>query len=270
MQSKSNQIEKIPIDSIEESEWQGRLVNFSAELNEKQKDNVRDLSDSIYKNGLLNPVIVHKTNKGYKLIDGHRRVLAYRMLKRGHIESITIEAGEKEIQAMSIIGNLHRKNLSNIELAIAYKKILDSGLFQSRKELAEASGKDKTFVSDVMNTLKMDSRIIDDLMENRTTDDVRMLKIIRQAGQADDKGKNETQWKIYQEAISKKLTRKQVKELVQQEMEGEGAKGKEFDFSDYPFKVNKKQKSLSIELDTEVLPQEIIEDILKTIKKKVE
>ena len=264
MQSKSNEIIKIALEELKESDWQGRMIDFGDTLKDKDYENIRELADSIYRNNLLNPVVVRKLKEGYEIIDGHRRVLAYKSLRRETIEAIVIEAGEKEAQALSVIGNLQCENLTNIEMAIAYKKILDNGLFRSRKELAGALGKDKTFVSDVLNTLDMDKRIVADLMENRTTNDVRLLKIVRQAGKTDDAGNSDKQWEFYKKVIENRLTRKEARALLNAEKNNGNAPD-----DNYPFSVTRGRKKVSIEFDMDELPEEIIDDLLQIIKERI-
>jgi len=115
------------------------------------------------------------------------------------------------------VANLQRKNLHNIERAMAFRKILDAGIFNDKKELSQAIGKDETYVGDLLNTLNMDKRIIDDLLHNKTTNDVRALRAIRKAGQTDENGLSDPQWELYRRFIDDKLSRKEVFSLSRKE-----------------------------------------------------
>ncbi len=77
-----------------------------------------------------------------------------------------------------------------------------------------AIGKDETYVGDILNLLNMDKRVINDLMRNNTTNDVRMLRIIRKAGSIDDAGKSEAQYKLYKKMLDERLSREQLIEFV--------------------------------------------------------
>lgn len=266
MQSKSNEIIKIALEELKESDWQGRMIDFGDTLKDKDYENIRELADSIYRNDLLNPVVVRKLKEGYEIIDGHRRVLAYKSLRRESIEAIVIEAGEKEAQALSVIGNLQRENLTNIEMAIAYKKILDAGLFRNRKDLADALGKDKTFVGDVLNTLDMDKRIVEDLIQNKTTNDVRLLKIVRQAGKTGEDGNCEEQWQLYRKIIENNLNRKEARQLLEEQKPG----NKPSTYSNYSFKINRGRKKTTFEIESGRIPGEKLEELLQAIENFLE
>ncbi len=114
---------------------------------------------------------------------------------------------DREAMILSVVGNLQREDLSPIEKAMAFRKLLDSGVFVDKKELSKSLGKDETYVGDVLNTLNMDQRIIDDILQNRTTDDVRLLRAIRQAGKTDKLQKSDEQMALYQEFKDKGLSR---------------------------------------------------------------
>lgn len=152
---------------------------------------------------------------GYEVIDGHRRVEAMRRLKMDAVESKVHEADDKKTQAMTIIANLHRQNLSTIEKALTFQKVFKSQAYKNQKELSKAIGKDETYVGDILSTLKMDQRIIDDLLENQTTEDVRLLRAIRKYDKA-VKNKSDKQWEIYRRFVDENLTRSNVLSIVKE------------------------------------------------------
>ncbi len=194
---------------IYESTYQGRLIRSRVEGGVDDDPSMQKLMDSINDEGLMTPIVVRKINEKYEIIDGHRRFEAFKRLNKGSIECLVAEYDEKQAQAFSIIGNLHRKNLSTIEQAIAFKKILDSGAFRDVKELSKTLAKHETYVGDVLNTLNMDQRIIDDLAQNRTTDDVRLLRAIRRIEKAVD-NTSDKQWELYQKFKDEHLTRNDI------------------------------------------------------------
>jgi len=227
------QIQNIAIESLVESPYQGRLVR---KLNKKGKSDdpaMQSLMKSINSKGLMIPIIVRPTGARFEIIDGHRRAEAYRRLNKVEIEAIVKDYGDKDAQVFSIVGNLMRQNLNLIEKAIAFKKILDTKEF-NQKDLSKAIGKHETFVSDILNTFDMDQRIIDDLVTNKTTEDVRLLRAIRRVDAA-KKNKSDKQWALYQRYQTENLTRKDVINMVKE------SKG-----SAQPFKIEGSSKSFSI------------------------
>jgi ParB family transcriptional regulator, chromosome partitioning protein len=207
---------KIDLDQLHESAYQGRLL---PETTEEKLHRLESLMKSIELNGLMQPITVRKLDDGYEIIDGHRRVEATRELNKSQISAIVKNVTEREAQVLSIIGNLQRENLTNIEKAIAFKKILDSKIFKDKREFSKAIGMDETFVGDLINTVNMDSRIIDDLVTNKTTNDVRLLRAIRRVEDVDEEQYSEKQWAIYQAFKAKGLSRADVIELVRMSKE---------------------------------------------------
>lgn len=72
-------------------------------------------------------------------------------------------------------------------------------------------------VDDLLNTLIMDKRIIEDLIHNKPTNDVRTLRAIRKARQTDENGLSDAQWQLYCRFIDEKLSRKDVFNLSRKE-----------------------------------------------------
>lgn len=259
---------KLKINQLLESPWQGRMVLFGDEKDEYTRRHIESLAADIRENGLLNPVIVRPKGKKYELIDGHRRVIACKFLGLETIDAIVHDYDDRHAQVSSITANLQRKDLAAIELAVAYQKILDSGIFKDKKELSRAIGKDETYIGDLLNTLNMDERIVSDLKKNKTINDVRMLRAIRRYVKADTSGRSDTQWKLYQRIVSEKLSRQEVLDLSRQKNLSETPADYDFDISvsgfkahiHLPVKLSKDQKKVFANLLKKELP-----DILKTI-----
>lgn len=248
-------VKELDLVLISESPYQGRMIRPQTKRGKSDDPSFKELEKSIAEQGLLTPIIVRPKGKKFELIDGHRRMEVFHRLKRQTIPVNIIDVDDEKAQAYSIIGNLHRQNLSTIEKAIAFKKIMDSGAFPTVKEFSESIGKHETYVADVINTLKMDQRIIDDLAENKTTDDVRLLRAIRKVGKAEN-NESDKQWELYQRVITEKLTRGQVLELVKQDS------GK--DQATSTVKVNQSGKSISFKIKQ--VPNDHVEQIQRMIE----
>lgn len=210
------QIETILIESLFESPYQGRLLGDDAKKDNTVKLRLKELADSITSSGLLQPISVRKKGNQYEIIDGHRRVEAHKLLAIKTIQAIVTDKSDREVQVMSVVANLQRTNLSNIEKAIAFQKILKAKIFKSQRELSKAIGKDETYVGDVLNLLNLDKRIIEDIVKNRTTNDVRLLRQIRKVEDLTEDGKSNKQYNIYQKFKNEKLSRQEVINLIEQ------------------------------------------------------
>ena len=205
---------RIDINKVKQSPYQGRMMGKASGASDKQKKKLEELKNSIERNGLLQPISVVQRGDNYELIDGHRRVAAYRALGRGRINAIISDLGDKQARVMSLVANLQRDNLNNIERAVAFQKVLDTEVFANRKELSTAIGKDETYVGDTLNLLNMDKRIIEELSSHNTTNDVRLLRLIRKVEKVDENGISDKQYDLYKKAIYKKLSRNDVQKLV--------------------------------------------------------
>lgn len=206
----SEQILMIPIMQIIESPYQGRLLGSDENIRKVPDEGIQKLAESIRMNGQINPIIVRKLGENYELIDGHRRLESHRLLGMTEIKAIVRDMSEKEAQVTSVVANLLRKDLHNIERAFAFRKILDAGVFKDKRELSQAIGKDETYVGDLLQTLNMDKRIIDDLLKNKTTNDVRILRAIRKIEDIDENGRSDKQLELYNKFIKENLSRQEV------------------------------------------------------------
>jgi len=162
--------EEISIDKLEENPYQPRI-----EINENE---IKELANSIKENGLLQPILVEKTNNKYTIISGHRRVKAHQFLGKNTIKAIIIQNQQNsELARKSIIENLQRKDLNIIETAIALKKYKKE-FNKTLEEIGKEIGKDKGFVSKLINILNLPNKIIQDIKNNKTTQDVRALAML--------------------------------------------------------------------------------------------
>lgn len=203
------------IEELRDSPWQSRILdeNQSSDTSDEPKK-PGELTDSISRSGQITPIIVRQKDGFYEIIDGHRRVIAHKNLGLDEIKAIVTDVSDKEAQSMSVIGNLQRRNLRPIELAMAYRKILDAGLYSDKKELSSALGKDETYVGDVLNTLNMDSRVIEDLSKNNTIRDLKILRAIRKSAPVDENKVSDSQWELYRRIADEGLTREGVKAIL--------------------------------------------------------
>ena len=247
----------INLNSIKESPYQGRLINPADTSDEKSL--LAGLKNSIQSSGLMQPVVLRAVDGGYELIDGHRRVEACRQLGWETIEAIVNEYSDKEAQVMSVVANLQRTDLKNIEKAIAFKKVLDQGIFKDKRELSKAIGKDETFVGDMINAANMDQRIIDDLLKNKTTNDVRLLRSIRRVEKVDENQVSEKQWELYQRFINENLSRFEIQKLSKTTKEG----------PEKSYSVTRTAHKIHIELHNK-LPKDKREMIQKMLEEKME
>lgn len=272
METKEN-ILRLQLRKLINSPFQGRLFGIDDELPREESEKVDELADSIRANGMMQPIIVRPANDGnYEIIDGHRRVIATKLLGRGQIKAIIRDYDDKQAQTFNIIGNLQRKDLNNIELALSYRRALDSGLFADRRALAIAIAKDESYVGDVVNMLRMDKRVIDDLLKNRSIQDVRILRMIRVAEPIDEDGLNDEQWRLYRFIKDQEFSRSQVKTLLDNRKKEKDEKAR----NEVPIDIKYTQKGITFRIDYSKVNtvkkseiKKLINDNTKQLKKEI-
>ena len=112
------QLKALPISEIYPNPFQPRIEFSDEEL--------ADLSQSIAENGLIQPIIVRKSDIiGYELIAGERRLRACKRLGMTEIPAVVKEVSDQESRKQAIIENLQRSNLNPIEEAKAYRSLIN-------------------------------------------------------------------------------------------------------------------------------------------------
>lgn len=225
-----------------------------------QKDELDELVKSIQASGLIQPIIVRPQENGYEIIDGHRRVEAMKRLGRGQIMAIIKDVSDREAQVMHVIGNLQRKNLKPIELALTYQKMLDTGIFKDKRELSKAISKDETYIGDLLSTLQLDNRIIDDLAKNNLIKDLRLLRLIRLYAAVDEKGMSDPQWELYRKVLFSKMGRKELSILIRKPANNPAVK---------TWKMKSSNKKVTINLETGILDQAKKDKLMQLIAEKM-
>ncbi|HPN38186.1 MAG TPA: ParB/RepB/Spo0J family partition protein [Melioribacteraceae bacterium] len=143
---------KIPIFNILPNPYQPR-VNFLPEA-------LDELKKSILENGLIQPITVRRAgDKQYELISGERRLRACKEIGFTEIPAYIIVVDSKESMiALALIENIQREKLNPIEIAHAYKKLLEECNL-SQEEIAKRVGKDRTTITNFLRLLKLPNLI---------------------------------------------------------------------------------------------------------------
>ncbi|MBT9164188.1 MAG: Chromosome-partitioning protein Spo0J [candidate division WS2 bacterium] len=115
--SVEDELSEIPIDDIRPSPWQPRK-NI-------QPETLELLVQSIQSTGLIQPIVVRSIGKSYELIAGERRLKAAREAGYKSIKAIVRDIPDDAVMEISLIENIHREELTPIEIAEALKKVLD-------------------------------------------------------------------------------------------------------------------------------------------------
>ena len=127
-----------------------------------------ELERSIREHGVLQPIVVQKSAKGYELIVGERRWRASKKAGLKKIPAIIREVTDTESLELALIENLNRQDLNPIEEAEAYERLAkDFGLTQEK--ISQRMGKSRESVANAMRLLKLPRQIKEDLISGRLT-----------------------------------------------------------------------------------------------------
>ena len=151
-------IKRIPVSEIRPNPYQPRRT-FN-------QDALKELSESIKNYGVFQPIIVKKSIKGYDLIAGERRLRASKLAGMEDIPAIVKNFTDNEMREIALLENLQRENLTAIELAWAYRDIIDS-LHIRQEDLADKISKSRSHVTNTLGLLRLPSQVQDLVLDNK-------------------------------------------------------------------------------------------------------
>ncbi len=134
------------IEEIRANPWQPRTGVAEEAL--------QGLAESIKQKGLLQPIVVRRTDDGYELVAGERRFVASKMAGLDKVPAVVRDVANREMLEIALIENIQREDLNPIDEAKAYKRLREEfGLTQ--EEIAEKVGKDRASVANQMRLLHL-------------------------------------------------------------------------------------------------------------------
>ncbi len=156
--AKESDIIEISVDEIRPNPFQPRK-SFDQEA-------LDELATSIKNYGVFQPIIVKKSIKGFDLVAGERRLRASKIAGLSTIPAIVKDFTDEEMREIALLENLQRENLSAVELAWAYKGIIDS-LHITQDELASRLGKSRSHVTNTLGLLRLPDDVQDMVVNNK-------------------------------------------------------------------------------------------------------
>ena len=156
-----NKVTNILVDDIIPNRFQPRL-RF------EEKDLI-ELSESIKLHGIIQPIVVRKINDKYEIIAGERRYKASQIAGLKEVPTIIIEADDNKSAELAVIENLQRKDLTAIEEAKSFKKLLDRG-YTTQEELAKRMGVSQSAISNKLRLLNLPEEVQNALLESRISE----------------------------------------------------------------------------------------------------
>lgn len=209
----NNSVESIHVERIVPNRYQPRQVF--------EPNKIKELAESIDEHGLLQPIVVRPIEEDmFEIIAGERRFRALQSLNKTYADVIIRDLGDEETAVVALIENIQRENLSVVEEAEAYKKLLELG-DTTQSELAKSVGKSQSFIANKLRLLKLAPKVIERLREGKVTE--RHARAMLSLSDEDQETLVET-------IISQKLNVKQTEARVKQKVGPEKVKAQSFAF----------------------------------------
>ena len=149
--------ERLPIPIIKPAHVQTRIY---ASLSQQQ-ESIDELSRSIKKHGLLQPIIVRPINRGFEIVAGHRRFQACKILRWKTIPAMVKDVSDKDAFEIQLVENIQRMTLDPTEEAQAFKLYVRDYGWGGITYLAETIMKSEQYVSSRIQLLKLPQNVID-------------------------------------------------------------------------------------------------------------
>jgi ParB family chromosome partitioning protein len=196
-ETKESDIVEIPLSEIRSNPYQPRK--------EFDEESLNEFAESIKEHGVIQPIIVKKSIKGYELIAGERRTRASKIAGKTTIPAIIREISDQEMMEIALIENIQREDLNPIEEAEAFAKIIEtSGITQD--EAAKKFGKSRSYITNLVGLLRLPEKTIELVRDGKITmGHARVLSKLEDPDQIDE---------IAKEIISKGLSVRDTEKLT--------------------------------------------------------
>jgi len=192
------EIQEIPIANIIPNRYQPRTVFDDARIDE--------LALTIRTHGLIQPIVIRKYEEDkYEIIAGERRFRAATKLGWEKVPAIIKNLNDTETASVALIENLQREELTAIEEAVAYQKLIELHNL-TQEALAQRLGKGQSTIANKLRLLKLPEEIKRALLEKNITE--------RHARALIPLKNEELQLKVLQEIVEKQLNVKQAEERI--------------------------------------------------------
>lgn len=156
-----NEIVNVRIDEIIPNRFQPRLAFDEKELNE--------LADSIKMHGIIQPLVLRRIGDKYEIIAGERRYKASVLAGLTQVPAVIMNIDDQKSAEVAVVENLQRKDLTAIEEAQSYKKILDMG-YLTQEELATRIGVAQSTIANKLRLLNLTIPVKEALLHNKISE----------------------------------------------------------------------------------------------------
>lgn len=143
-------VEEIQLTNIRPNPYQPR--------HEFEENALNELADSIRTHGVLQPIVVRQSVKGYDIVVGERRFRASKLAGRHTVPAIVKTLTDKQMMELAIIENLQREDLNPLEEAKSYDMLMTK-LNLTQSETAERLGKSRPYIANMLRLLQLPEEV---------------------------------------------------------------------------------------------------------------
>lgn len=191
----NEEIVELNVDELRSNPYQPRTVF--------DEDALKELAESIKEHGVIEPIIVKKSIKGYDIIAGERRVKASKIAKKETIPAIIRQLSDEKMAEIALLENLQRENLTALEEAKAYKSLIDK-LNLTQEQLAKKVSKSRSHITNMLGLLRLPNEVQDMVLDKKIS-----MGHARTLSKMEDK---EEIVKMADEIVKEKLTVRKTEE----------------------------------------------------------
>ena len=137
---------EVPVESIRPNPYQPRKTF--------DKEKLKELSESIKKHGIIQPLIVRKKGLNYELVAGERRLRAAKLAKLQTVPVLVREYDEKQMRELSLVENIQRHDLNPLEEAKAIQELMKQCSY-TQAQAAERLGRSRAAVANLLRMLNL-------------------------------------------------------------------------------------------------------------------
>lgn len=159
--NRENEIINVNIDDIIPNRFQPRLAFDEKEL--------KELSESIKMHGIIQPLVLRRIGDKFEIIAGERRYKASVLAGLKNVPAVIMNIDDQKSAEVAVVENLQRKNLTAIEEAQSYKKILDMG-YLTQESLAARMGVAQSTIANKLRLLNLTIPVKEALLHNKISE----------------------------------------------------------------------------------------------------
>lgn len=130
---------------------------------------INDLAESIKEHGVIQPIIVRKIGDKYEIIAGERRYKASVLAGKTTIPVIVTDLDDQASAEVALIENVQREDLTPIEEAVSYRKILDMG-YLTQEELANKLDRNQSTIANKLRLLNLNEEVQEALLNEKISE----------------------------------------------------------------------------------------------------